>query len=156
MIFVVLGTHHQPFVRLTDAIEGLEREDVVVQHGHSPAPRGVREARQFLTIPDFEEHMRFAEVVVTHAGVGSILLARRLGHTPVVVPRRQVHGEHVDDHQVELTVKLAETRKVVPLWDVDNLVATVAAAPRPGPSRQPAEGPLHRAVRAALVGGGVQ
>ena len=77
------------------------------------------------------EHIRVADVVVTHAGVGSILTCLRLGRTPLVVPRQSRFGEHVDDHQVELTRALADDGKVIPVWDVADLPALVESAPAP-------------------------
>lgn len=152
MIFVTLGTHHQPFHRLVQGLRALPGEQLVVQYGHSPAPAAVREAHQFLSLPEMEARLRAANVVVTHAGVGSILMARQLGHTPVVAPRQHHLGEHVDDHQAEITAELARMGKIVPLWDVGELAAAVAAATRRGSARPPEEGPLHHAVRAALGG----
>lgn len=43
-----------------------------------------------------------ADVVVTHAGVGSILALLEAGIHPVVVPRRRSRREHVDDHQLQI------------------------------------------------------
>jgi UDP-N-acetylglucosamine transferase subunit ALG13 len=40
-------------------------------------------------------------VVVTHAGVGSVLSVLNQGKIPVILPRRAAHGEMIDDHQVE-------------------------------------------------------
>lgn len=40
-----------------------------------------------------------ADVVVAHAGVGSVLQQLELGKSPVLVVREAAHGEHVDDHQ---------------------------------------------------------
>lgn len=40
-----------------------------------------------------------ADLVIAHAGIGSCLTALDAGRCPVVLPRRQAHGEHVDDHQ---------------------------------------------------------
>lgn len=150
MIFVTVGTHHQPFPRLIDALAGLPGGDVVVQHGHSRSPPGVREAVAFLPFPELMDRLNAADVVVTHAGVGSILLARRSGHTPVVVPRRRRFGEHVDDHQVELAQALAKEGKVLAVTDTAQLAATVRASPRRTSPRGLTEGGLHRAVRAAL------
>ena len=151
MIFVTVGTHHQPFDRLLDAVAALGRDDIVVQHGHSPRPAGIGEAIPFLSFADMESRMDAADVVITHAGVGSILLALRCGHTPVVVPRLRRHGEHVDDHQAELTDALGRRGVVVAVEDVGELGSVLAAPP---PRRPPAgltEGDLHRAVKAALI-----
>jgi UDP-N-acetylglucosamine transferase subunit ALG13 len=152
VIFVTFGTHHQPFDRLVAAVGTLPAADLVVQYGHSSAPPGVREATAFIGFGEMLGNMRRADVVVTHAGVGSILLAIREGHTPIVVPRLHKHGEHVDDHQVELTAALAEQGRVIPVWEPAELAGAVAAAPRRMSSRPPVAGPLHRAVRAALTG----
>lgn len=43
-----------------------------------------------------------ADVVVAHAGVGSVLQLLELGRSPVLVVRERRHGEHVDDHQRQL------------------------------------------------------
>lgn len=152
MIFVTVGTHQQPFLRLIEALASLGPVDLVVQHGHSPAPRGVREAVPFLSFADVLDRLRDAEAVVTHAGVGSILLARRLGHTPVAVPRLRRHGEHVDDHQVELTSALAELKVVIPVWNVDELWAAIAAVPPMAAPRPLEATAFQRAVREALDG----
>jgi UDP-N-acetylglucosamine transferase subunit ALG13 len=150
VIFVTLGTHHQPFPRLIEALSGLPREELVVQHGHSPAP-DAHEAVDFLDFGSMLERVREASVVVTHAGVGSILLARREGHVPVVVPRLHRLGEHVDDHQVELTEALVAEDKVIAVWNGTDLSAAVEAAPPRGEPRPPKPCPLHDAVRAALL-----
>jgi UDP-N-acetylglucosamine transferase subunit ALG13 len=48
------------------------------------------------------EEIAAADLVISHAGTGSILTALSLGKRPVVVPRRAAHGEHVDSHQDDL------------------------------------------------------
>ena len=151
MIFVTLGTHHDPFPRLLHGVGALPSDELVVQYGHSARPHAAAEAIDFLPFADMVERIRAADVVVTHAGVGSILLCLRSGRTPLVVPRLRRHEEHVDDHQVELTQALAERGRVIPVWDVDDLPDLVAAAPAPTDPRPPKPGSLHDAVRAALT-----
>jgi UDP-N-acetylglucosamine--N-acetylmuramyl-(pentapeptide) pyrophosphoryl-undecaprenol N-acetylglucosamine transferase len=51
--------------------------------------------------------MREADVVVAHAGVGTALAALEVGRRPLLVPRRLAHGEHVDDHQIQIAEELA-------------------------------------------------
>jgi UDP-N-acetylglucosamine transferase subunit ALG13 len=152
VIFVTLGTHHQPFTRLVEALSALPADELVVQYGHSPRPEGVSEAVDFLSFEGMLENVRAADAVVTHAGVGSILLALRNGQVPVVVPRRSEHHEHVDDHQVELTTALVEKGQVIPVWEMAELADAVASAPPRSAPRPLVAGPLHDAVRAALVG----
>ena len=87
---------------------------------------------------------------MTHAGVGSILTCLRLGRTPLVVPRQSRFGEHVDDHQVELTRALADAGKVIPVWDVADAARPVEIAPPPALVTGVASEGFHQAVREAL------
>ena len=150
MIFVTLGTHHDPFPRLIDGLRALDAGDLVVQYGHSPAPLHASETMQFLPFVDLVQRLESADAVVTHAGVGSILTCLRLGKTPLVVPRQHRFGEHVDDHQVELTRALANDGKVIPVWDVEMLPELLALAPRPAAAFAEMNADFHAAVRAAL------
>jgi UDP-N-acetylglucosamine--N-acetylmuramyl-(pentapeptide) pyrophosphoryl-undecaprenol N-acetylglucosamine transferase len=68
--------------------------------------------------------------VVCHGGAGIISSALAAGRKPIVVPRRAALGEHVDDHQYQLTRKLAEWGLVVPAED-HLTAADVEAARRP-------------------------
>jgi UDP-N-acetylglucosamine transferase subunit ALG13 len=63
---------------------------------------GIMDAAQF------EELARSADVVVTHAGVGTLLQLLEWGVHPVVVIRRAARGEHVDDHQEQIGQLLRE------------------------------------------------
>ncbi len=95
---------------------------------------------------------------VCHAGVGSIVLARRYGLRPIVVPRKHELGEHVDDHQLELSRRLAQSGIVTLVEDERDLAAAVfASSDEAIASGTPLRGPdaLGAHVRAALEGYGV-
>jgi UDP-N-acetylglucosamine--N-acetylmuramyl-(pentapeptide) pyrophosphoryl-undecaprenol N-acetylglucosamine transferase len=59
-------------------------------------------------IPEREliDAMAEADVVVAHAGVGTALAALQVARCPILVPRRLAHGEHVDDHQIQIADEL--------------------------------------------------
>ncbi len=131
MIFVTVGTNETPFDRLLLATDRLETtEEIVAQHGSS----AVRPARAvcvpFLSFDEMVAHVDRARVVVTHAGVGSILLALSRGHVPVVAPRLHRYGEAVDDHQVPLAHRLAERGLVTVVEDLDGGLAAAVAGER--------------------------
>lgn len=42
------------------------------------------------------------DVVISHAGVGTTVDLLDLGISPVLLPRRSEHGEHVDNHQAQI------------------------------------------------------
>jgi UDP-N-acetylglucosamine--N-acetylmuramyl-(pentapeptide) pyrophosphoryl-undecaprenol N-acetylglucosamine transferase len=75
--------------------------------------------------------IRGADVVVAHAGTGIALMALENGKCPILVPRRAMHGEHVDDHQLTIALELA-LRDLCISRDADSLKARdlVAAASR--------------------------
>src|SRR6185437_3288644 len=111
VIFVTLGTHEQPFDRALDLVAALaRRETVLVQHGATPPRPGLSgvEWSEYLDWAPLTALMRDADVVITHAGVGSAVTAIRAGKKPVLVPRLARYGEHVDDHQLQIAERLAE------------------------------------------------
>lgn len=128
MILFTIGTNEQPFDRLIRAAAELEGgEHLLVQYGSSREAHGRGEWVDFLAFDELAERARAARVVVCHAGVGSIMLARRCGHRPVVVPRRHHLGEAVDDHQLYLARRLAQSGIVTLVEDVADLAAVLAA-----------------------------
>ncbi len=156
MIFVTVGTHQQPFERMLGEVGELPNPaELVVQYGYGSPPAGVGRAVDFMSFGEMERCFEAADAVVTHAGVGSILCARRAGHVPVVVPRLHSLGEHVDDHQMELTRALAVLGAVEPVWQGRALADALARASgrRGDRIESPVAGPLALAVREALLGG---
>jgi UDP-N-acetylglucosamine transferase subunit ALG13 len=69
---------------------------------------------------DFEQCARAADVVVTHAGIGSLLDLLDMGIYPVVVPRRAKRAEHVDDHQLQIA-SLVKHRGISLVTEVESL-----------------------------------
>jgi exopolysaccharide biosynthesis glucuronosyltransferase PssE len=126
MIFVSMGTS-DPFDRLLRATERLTGgEELVAQCGASSfRPTGAT-CVDFLPFERMLELMRDARVVVTHAGVGSIMAARTVGKRPIVVPRLRRFGEAVDDHQVGLGRRLHSVGLVTLVEDPEELPAAVA------------------------------
>jgi UDP-N-acetylglucosamine transferase subunit ALG13 len=151
MIFVTVGTHQQPFERLIRALGALDGGSLVVQYGYAEPPAGVAEAVDFMPFPEMLRHFDEADAVITHAGVGSILCATNAGHVPIVVPRLKRHGEHVDDHQMQLVRELDRVGRVIVVEDVATLPAALERVP---PRREPqarGAGPLQAAVQAAML-----
>ena len=109
MIFVTVGTNEAPFDRLVEAVAMLETtETLVVQRGASAVSVPGSETVDFLPFDDLVEHVRSARLVVTHAGVGSTIVALSNGKRPIVVPRLKRYGEAVDDHQVQFGQRFAD------------------------------------------------
>jgi UDP-N-acetylglucosamine transferase subunit ALG13 len=120
LIFATVGTHHQPFDRFIRIALTLGRDQqLVIQHGHSArlATGASVQWRRWLDPDQMTALMRAADIVITHAGVASIVDAVRAGHRPIVVPRRRHLGEHVDYHQLQIVAALEELGMVTRLRD---------------------------------------
>lgn len=129
--FVSVGNATQPFARLLDAVCNLASElpqPVVVQHGHTGFACATCETHAFVDMPTYETLVASAEVLILHAGAGSVLHAIRAGRVPVIVPRRIALGEHVNDHQVEFARHLASEGRILLVDDVADLGGAVAKA----------------------------
>jgi UDP-N-acetylglucosamine transferase subunit ALG13 len=102
VIFVTVGGQ-LPFDRLVHTVDqwaaDQHRSNVFAQIGSSQHPPGYVQWQRFLSPPDFQAKARSADVIIAHAGMGSILTALDIGRPIIVMPRRAHLGEHRNDHQ---------------------------------------------------------
>lgn len=151
MIFVTIGTC-EPFERLMRAVDALDsRERVVVQTGLSTTRPRRAECVAFLPYPRLVELVGEARVVVTHAGVGTILTALLNGVRPLVVPRLEAHGEAVDDHQLELANRLQRLGLVTVVLETGELEDAVREESRRAEPVRPGEA-LVEELRSFIAG----
>ncbi|WP_053218145.1 PssE/Cps14G family polysaccharide biosynthesis glycosyltransferase [Virgibacillus senegalensis] len=133
MILVVLGTHELPFTRLLDEVERLKRtnfikEEVVVQHGHTPYASELLTLKTFVTYEEMEALYEKASLVITHAGTGSVITGLRKGKTVIAAPRLKKYGEHNDDHQLQLVEAFTAQGHILSWHDGDRLEAVMNQA----------------------------
>lgn len=125
MIFVTVGGQ-LPFDRLVHAVDRWATQqqgaDVFAQIGDSSSPPKHIEWQRLLSPPDFQAKAREAQVVIAHAGIGSILTALDLGKPIVIMPRRAHLGEHRNDHQWATVKHLSKDIGVVVAADESELV----------------------------------
>ncbi|MEV4702330.1 glycosyltransferase [Actinoplanes sp. NPDC049316] len=122
-VVVTLGTHERyTFPRLLTHLVGLlpPEWDILWQVGSTVIDKMPAGARRQVPIGEMRQALAEADAVISHAGVGSALAAMQAGRRAVYVPRRRAHGEHVDDHQVEMAREL-EGRKLVVAREVEEL-----------------------------------
>ncbi|MGW4940051.1 glycosyltransferase [Actinoplanes sp. NPDC004185] len=114
-VVVTLGTHERyTFPRLLNHLVTLlpPEWDVLWQVGSTVVDKMPAGARKQVPITEMRQALAEADVVISHAGVGSALAAMQAGKRALYVPRRKAFGEHVDDHQVAMAREL-EGRKLV-------------------------------------------
>ena len=155
-VFVGVGTHAQPFSRLLELVDnaagkGLLPAPIVAQGGPSTyAPRNYR-LRDWLAPDEVPAAIGDAEYVICHAGSGLISTALRAGRRPLVLARREAHGEHYDDHQTQIVAKLAELGLAVPLGaEITSADLEASRAPVRPPAAWDHQPDVADAVRAEL------
>lgn len=103
MIFVTVGTQ-LPFDRMIKIIdewaESQRRIDIFAQIGPTNNPPSRIKWARHLPPGEFRNKFRESEMVIAHAGMGSILTAMELGKPLIIMPRRADLGEHRNDHQI--------------------------------------------------------
>ena len=109
MIFVTVGSQ-MPFDRLVQAMDDWSRlhkhEQVVCQTGDTQfVPRSMKSVARMLP-QEFEREVAAASLVVSHAGMGTILTCLHLGTPVVILPRLGSRNETRNDHQVDTCMQL--------------------------------------------------
>lgn len=126
MIFVTVGTD-LPFdrmVRIIDAWAGENPDcEVFAQIGEGGwEPRNIRFAH-FLQPPEFTEHFKAASVIISHAGMGTILSALHHGKPILVMPKMASLGEHRNEHQLATARRMMDLGNVNVAFDENELRA---------------------------------
>ena len=115
MIFVTVGTHEQPFDRLVKEVDCLVKkgeiqEDVVVQTGYSNYEPQYCKWEKFFSYEEMEHYMKVADKAMNE------------GKIPIVVPRLEKYGEHVNNHQLDFVKEVKNAGyKVIVVEDVSKL-----------------------------------
>lgn len=119
MILVTCGTQTQPFTRLFTAVENLNTDQpILMQLGYTPFTTA-HEHYDFS--PTFHEDIEKADIIITHGGVGSIMQSLLLHKKVIVMPRLSQYGEHIDDHQLEITNLLADQGYIIKVSNQEEL-----------------------------------
>ncbi|WP_169140505.1 glycosyltransferase [Aromatoleum toluolicum] len=126
MIFVTVGTQ-LAFNRLVEAVDkwAEANSDVEVFGQIGPSglqPRAMTHA-DFLPPAKADELMRQADLIVSHAGMGSILTALRYQRPILIMPRKAGLGEHRNDHQFATARWLDGRPGVSVAWSEDEVAA---------------------------------
>ena len=130
MILVTVGTHHQGFNRLVQAMDKVAEalnERVVIQRGSSSYQPQHAEHFDFTSSQKMQQLTQEARIIVAHAAAGSALVTLLQQKPLIVVPRRQKFGEHIDDHQVQLAKALHAEGKAIAVHQpsANNLLKTI-------------------------------
>ena len=120
MIFVTLGTQDKPFKRLLNAVErqinlGNIKEEVIVQSGCTDYKSDKMKIINYMNEEEFNKYLNEARIVVTHAGVGTIIKALEANKKVIAAARKSVFGEHVNNHQEQILDNFADKGYILSL-----------------------------------------
>ena len=126
MIFVTIGSMF-PFDRLVRAMDAWAEAQAETAAGPVPLlaqigdggyePQHMRWVRS-LDRDAYARAVVESDVVVAHAGMGSVITAGEHGKPIVLLPRLAAQGEHTSDHQVD-TARWLRTRPGIHVADTE-------------------------------------
>ena len=126
MILVLLGTQHNEFTRLLQEVENcidnqIIKEQVIVQAGFTKYKSDKMEIFDMISKEELDKYMSKANLIITHGGVGSIIMALEKGKKVIAVPRLHEYGEHVNDHQRQIIKVFSEKNYLIGIQNVEDL-----------------------------------
>jgi UDP-N-acetylglucosamine transferase subunit ALG13 len=130
VIFVTVGSMF-PFDRLIRAVDAWAAdnpgEEILAQIGQGAAPQHLRWLRR-MDQDAFAATVREAEIVVAHAGMGTVITAGRFGRPLVLLPRLAALAEQTTDHQLATADWLRGRPGIQVAATPRDLVACITAA----------------------------
>jgi UDP-N-acetylglucosamine transferase subunit ALG13 len=103
-----VGTQRFQFNRIFELIDqaieaGIIKDNVVAQSGYTDYQPRHFDIVPFFTQDQMDDYICKSRCIICHAGVGTITNCLELGKPVIVIPRRKELGEHVDNHQLEIS-----------------------------------------------------
>ena len=126
MILVLLGTQHNEFTRLLEKVEnlidnGIIKEQVYVQAGFTKYKSEKMKIFDMISREILEDYVNKANIVITHGGIGSIIMSLKKNKKVIAVPRLHEFNEHVNDHQRQIVNIFNEKNYLIGIQNVEDL-----------------------------------
>jgi len=122
--FISVGNALQPFSRLAKIINQVELmlpRPIFIQSGNTIFNCKEATIKKKITLTEFEERVLNSNVLILHAGAGSVIHALQKNKLPIIMAREKRYGEHIDDHQVEFANALAMLDRVLMIKNKEDL-----------------------------------
>lgn len=133
LIFVCVGSREYQFDRLIRQVDmlidnGIITEEVYGQIGESNyIPRNYK-FQKFMNSDEFKEYQEKADIIISHAGTGSLVSSLKLKKQVISVPRLEKYEEHTDDHQLQVSKALSQEGYLFEVLDITKLGETINMA----------------------------
>ncbi len=125
MIFLTVGTLF-PFDRLVRAIDAAVSNDLIVDKIFAQIGENSYKPRNYESVPSlekdlFDKHFTEASFIISHAGIGTIIMALSHNKPLLVMPRLKRYKEHVNDHQVATAKEFEKLGHILVAYDIADL-----------------------------------
>ena len=127
MILLTVGMQ-LGFDRLIEAMDKLAPSleiPIIAQTGKGTYRPQNMEARERIGPAEFEELVKKSELIVSHAGIGTVLTAARFSKPILLVPRKASLGEHRNDHQLATVRNLEGRPGILIAFDENELLVRI-------------------------------
>jgi UDP-N-acetylglucosamine transferase subunit ALG13 len=127
VIFLTVGTHEQPMMRLIRALDSIVSkldEEVIMQYGTADPPSECL-GKPIYSYEETQSLISQARIIICHGGPGLILEAISRRKYPIVIPRQHRYGEHVDDHQVKFVRRVEKHLPILSLYETSALYEAI-------------------------------
>lgn len=102
-----------------DEISTRLSEPILIQRGYSNYIPQNAKFFNFVPFDQAVEYIRTSNLVISHAGIGTIILCQKIGTPLIIIPRRKELGEHFNNHQLEI-VEALKNRKYGNLYPLED------------------------------------
>ncbi|HLN53774.1 MAG TPA: glycosyltransferase [Lentimicrobium sp.] len=124
MIFVVVGTQ-EPFDRLIQYLDEWSSlsgfKDIEAQISKAKYFPGNFPFFDFIPPAEFDERFNKADLIISHAGMGTIISALQYSKPIIVMPRLAKYKEHRNDHQLATAISFSKLNYVKTAFNKDEL-----------------------------------
>lgn len=155
LIFLTVGNWHKGFDRLVKGVDKLKdnnviTEEVIAQIGSGSYKPTNLKVIEYCSPAEFEDIMAKSRVIITHAGIGTIMQSVKLAKLVVVVPRQAELGECSDNHQWATAEQLEKEGKILVAYEISELPDKLEQAENFIPAKEKSEQGIIQAVEKFL------
>jgi len=123
MIFVTIGSQ-EPFDRLIEAMDSIApslNTSIVAQiFRNNYKPRNIKDI-EFISPVEYTEYLKEADIIIAHAGMGTILSVLQLQKPLIVMPRLAKYHETRNNHQVATAIEFEKMGYLKVAFDAEGL-----------------------------------
>lgn len=129
MILVTVGTQDKSFKRLINEIDKLVnqkiiKDEVIMQTGYTEYKGNINHFA-FTSEDELNELVKKCDILITHAGVGSIFKGLEYGKKVIAVPRLKKYREHINNHQLDISNNFLNMGYIKVVDDINDLGKTI-------------------------------